>query len=574
MHDLVIRGGTVVDGSGAPRFTADMAVRDGRVVEVGRVGARGRREIDADGLVVAPGWVDIHTHYDGQATWDPYLSPSSWHGVTSVVMGNCGVGFAPAHADQRDWMIELMEGVEDIPGAVLHEGVRWAWESFPEYLDALERMPRAVDVAAQLPHGALRVYVMGERGASREPATGDDLERMRRIARQAVAAGALGFSSSRTIVHRTSRGEAVPSLDAAASELEAIARGVGDAGAGVIQLISDFQDLPSEFELIRAVARASGRPVSFSLLQSDFFPERWRELLARTSQAHAEGLRIRAQVGCRPIGLLLGLQCSLNPFVMRAAYREIERLPLAERVRRMRDPAVRARILDEVPEPMTQRLDHITQGFDKLFPLGDPPDYEPAPESSVGARAAREGRAVEALAYDLLLEEDGRSLFYFPLYNYSHRNLDAVREMMLHPHTVLGLSDGGAHCGYICDVSFPTTLLTHWARDRARGERLSLEWLVNAQARRTAQAVGLLDRGVIAPGYRADVNLIDAERLRLGRPEFVNDLPAGGRRVVQRASGYVATIVAGETIFENGVPTGALPGALVRGQRKDPRIDA
>ena len=567
MNDLIIRGGTVIDGTGSPARTADVAIRDGRIRAIGRIDESARRELDADGLLVTPGWVDIHTHYDGQATWDPYLSPSSWHGVTTAVMGNCGVGLAPARPEQRDWMIELMEGVEDIPGAVLHEGVRWTWESFPEYMTALERMPRAVDIGTQIPHGALRVYVMGDRGVRREPATSSDLATMGRLAREAVEAGALGFSSTRTIVHKTSRGESVPSLDVSSTEYQAIGRELGRSGRGVIQLISDFGDIDSEFQLIRDVAAASGRPVSFSLLQNDFYPGRWRELLARTAQARADGLRIRAQVGCRPIGLLLGLQCSLNPFIGRAAYQAIAHLPFEERLSRMRTPELRAAILDEAPQPMTQRLDHITGSFYKLFPLGDPPDYEPAPDSSIAARASREGRPAQELAYDLLLEKGGRELLYFPLYNYSDSDLEAVREMMTHSDTVLGLSDGGAHCGYICDVSYPTYLLTHWGRDRSRGGRLPLEFLVRAQARATAEALGLEDRGLLAPGMKADVNLIDFENLKLAPPEIANDLPAGGRRLVQRATGYVATIVAGEVIMESGAPTGAMPGRLVRGMK-------
>ncbi len=564
MNDLVIRGGTIVDGTGAPARTGDIGIKDGRVAEVGKAGG-GKREIDAAGLLVAPGWVDIHTHYDGQATWDPYMTPSSWHGVTTAIMGNCGVGFAPAHTPQRQWMIELMEGVEDIPEAVLSEGVRWDWESFPEYLDALEKMPRAMDLGAQIPHGALRVYVMGERGAGREAATESDVAQMAALAKEAVAAGAFGFTSSRTIVHRTSKGQPVPSLGAASRELQAIGRAVGETGKGVMQLISDFDELDAEFELLRDVATASGRPLSFTLLQHDFAPGRWREVMRRVDAARAAGLDIKAQVACRAIGMVHGLECSMHPFFLCPSYAAIAKLPMAERVQRMRDPALRAKIVAEwATPPGNRRLDSITQHLHKYYPIGADSEYEPRAEDSIAGIAAASGRRPEEVAYDLLLEEGGRRKFYFPLYNYLSSDLSIVHEMMSHPATLLGLGDAGAHCGYICDASYPTYLIKHWARDRTRGPKFGLEWLVHAQTRRNALAMGLKDRGALLPGMKADLNLIDFAKLGLSTPEMVHDLPAGGRRLVQHASGYEATLVSGEVVMQGGQATGALPGRLVR----------
>ncbi|MEO8203795.1 MAG: amidohydrolase family protein [Betaproteobacteria bacterium] len=565
MHDLLIRGGTIVDGTGAASCTGDVAISDGKITEVGKVTGAARREIDAAGLLVAPGWVDIHTHYDGQASWDPYMTPSSWHGVTTAVMGNCGVGFAPAHKHQRQWMIELMEGVEDIPGAVLSEGVRWEWESFPEFLDALERTPRVMDLGAQIPHGALRVFVMGERGAGREAATPEDITAMARLAKEAVAAGAFGFTSSRTVVHRTSKGEAVPSLGAASHELQSIARAVGETGKGVVQLISDFDELDEEFTLLRDVARVSGRPLSFTLLQHDFLPDRWREVLRRVTVARTEGLDIKAQVACRAIGMVHGLECSMHPFFLCPSYLEVAKLPLAARAVRLRDPALRARILAEwqVP-PGNRRLDSITQHLHKLFPIGASSEYEPRPEDSIAGIALASGRKPEEVAYDLMLQEEGKQKFYFPLYNYTSSDLGAVHEMMSHPATLLGLGDAGAHCGYICDASYPTYLVKHWARDRTRGPKFGLEKLVEMQTRRNALAMGMTDRGALLPGMKADINLIDFDKLGLTTPEMIYDLPAGGRRLVQRASGYVATLVSGEVVTEEGKATGALPGRLVR----------
>jgi N-acyl-D-aspartate/D-glutamate deacylase len=565
MHDILIKGGTVIDGTGQAGFTADVAIQDGRITEVGRVDGPARQTLQADGLLVTPGWVDIHTHYDGQATWDPYMTPSSWHGVTTAVMGNCGVGFAPSRSHQRQWMMDLMEGVEDIPGVVLSEGVQWEWESFPEYLDALDRRPRIMDVAAQVPHCALRVYVMGERGAAREPATPADIEAMGRLVHEAVQAGALGFSSSRTVVHRTKHGQAVPTLEAAGQELIEIARAMGRTGKGINQLISDFDDLDGEFSLMREIARQSGRPLSFTLLQHDFMPQRWREVLRRTDQAQQDGLTLRAQVSCRPIGMVHGLECSMHPFFLAPSYLAIADLPVPERVKRMRDPALRARILAESAQaPDNRRLNIITQHFHKLFPIGERNDYEPRPQDSVAGIAERLGRPAAEVAYDMLLEDEGRRKFNFPMYNYTDQSLDVVREMMTHPNALFGLGDAGAHCGYICDASYPTFLLTHWGRDRTRGDKLPLEFLVHGQTLRNAQAMGMHDRGAIRAGMRADINLMDFAQLNLTRPEVTHDLPANGRRLVQHATGYVHTLVAGQVVMSQGEATGALPGRLVR----------
>jgi N-acyl-D-aspartate/D-glutamate deacylase len=567
MHDLVIRGGTIVDGSGAPARTGDVAIDGGRVTSAsGRAGAA-RREIDADGLLVTPGWVDIHTHYDGQVTWDPHLTPSGWHGVTTLVMGNCGVGFAPAKPDRHEWLIGLMEGVEDIPGTALAAGIDWQWESFPEYLDALERMPRALDVAAQVPHGAVRAYVMGERGAKNQKPTPEDIEAMAAIVRDALRAGALGFSTSRTLLHRAVDGEPVPGTFAGEDELLGIGRALGQVGAGVLELASDLAPETKELAWMERLSAETGRPVSFALLQSDFDPGQWRRLLDASDAAAARGARLVPQVAGRPTGLLLGLESSFHPFAFHPTYRELAALPLAERVRRLREPAIRARIVGEKSEGVPPIVAFIAGSFHKLFPLGDPPDYEPAPERSVKAMAERGGARPEEVAYDLLLEREGRELLYFPLLNYANFDFEPIREMLLHPRTVLGLSDGGAHCGIICDASLPTFMLTHWTRDRKRGEKLPLEAVVAGQTRRTAELYGLADRGQLAPGQLADVNVIDHDALRLSPPRMVFDLPANGRRLVQEAHGYVATLKCGEPIFEHGEPTGALPGKLVRGAR-------
>lgn len=566
--DIVIRGGTVVDGTGGAAHKADVAIDKGRIVAVGKVEARGREEIDAKGLLVTPGWVDIHTHYDGQVTWDSHMTPSSLHGATTVVMGNCGVGFAPVRKADHDRLIRLMEGVEDIPGAALHEGLSWEWESFADYLDAVEARPHDIDVAIQVPHGAVRVYVMGERGAKREPASDTEIAEMRDIVRDAINAGAIGFSTSRTVAHRTIDGDLTPTLGAADREMMAIAEGLKEAGAGVLQWVSDFRDVDHEFSLVEKLVEISGRPLSFSLVQADIWPDQWRDLLARLDAAADRGLPIRAQVQGRPVGLMLGLQGSVHPFLTRPSYGEIAALPLDERVAIMRAPEFRKKLLSEDLEPGHPFLNSLTGAYHKMFELGDPPNYEPAPEDSIGARAKREGKDPDEIVYDLLTANGGRNFLFFPLHNYFEFSLDNVLAMIRNPNTLFGLSDGGAHVGVICDVSVPTYMLTHWCRDRTRGDRLDLPFVVKSQTRDTAEAVGLFDRGTIAPGMKADVNVIDFERLRLMPPHMVYDLPSGARRLMQEAEGYVATIASGEIIYRDGQPTGALPGKLVRGHRQ------
>ena len=571
-YDVVIRGGTVVDGSGGATRMADVAIVGKRIAAVADPGTLERSDatvIDADGLLVTPGFVDIHTHYDGQVTWDPCLTPSSWHGVTTAVMGNCGVGFAPVRPGDHNTLIELMEGVEDIPGAALHEGVSFEWESFGEYLDAIERLDHDIDVAAQVPHGAVRLYVMGQRGAAREPATGEEIAEMGRIVAEAVRAGALGFTTSRTLNHRTSRGDWTPTLTAAEDELVGIAEAMGETGSGVIELISDFPDGDAEFDRLRHMVERSRRPLTFSLAQFESSTG-YRKRLAKLEQFAADGLPIRGQVATRPIGVLLGLQASLNPFMSNPEYQPLAELPFDERLAALNDKATRARIVAaDLPENPARFGAGSPARFDNLFELGDPPDYEQPAERSIGARARHDGREPADLAYDIMIADRGTGLLYFPFANYVDFDFEAVGEMLRHPGTVVGLGDGGAHVGTICDGSNVTTLLQYWVRDRTRGERLDLAWAVHALTRSTAEAVGLRDRGLIAPGYKADVNLIDFEGLRLHPPEMRFDLPAGGKRLVQRADGYVATIVSGQVVYRDGEPTGALPGRLVRGEQPD-----
>jgi len=569
-HDLVIRDGLVVDGTGNKASSQDIAIDEGRITAMGRIDGRGREEIDARDRIVTPGFVDIHTHYDGQATWDSRLTPSAWHGVTTAVMGNCGVGFAPCREQDHDRLIRLMEGVEDIPNAVLTEGLKWNWQTFPEYLDALEALPHDIDFATQLPHGALRVYVMGERGARREQANLHDIDAMARIAAEAMRAGALGFSTSRTLNHRTSDGDLTPTFSAESDELAGIAAGLKVAGAGVLQVISDFTDAAAEMAMLRRMVTTSGRPLSFSLAQSDRSPDGWRNMLAFLDQCAADGLPVKAQVCGRPVGLLLGLTLTLNPFSAHPAWKEIEHLAFAEKLARLKTPQMRARILGGEPASDNPFVKAVLRNFEKMFPLSDPPDYEPDPDTSLGAEARRQNRRPEEVAYDWLLRDNGRALILFPFLNYADGSLEPARHMMSHPLTVLGLGDGGAHVGMICDGSFPTSMLTHWTRDRTRGPRLKLEQVIKAQCRDTARAVGLADRGLLKPGLRADINVIDYDRLVLHRPTVAHDLPAGGRRLVQKADGYDATLVAGVPTYRHGEPTGALPGRLVRGHKSAP----
>jgi N-acyl-D-aspartate/D-glutamate deacylase len=572
MHDVVIRGGTIIDGAGAPAFSGDVAIDGDRIAAVGGKLGPARRDIAADGLLVTPGWVDVHTHYDGQATWDPVLAPSSWNGATTILFGNCGVGFAPVRKQDRQGLIDLMEGVEDIPGIALAEGLKWDWESFPDFLDALERLPRTIDVAAQIPHHPLRVYVMGERAIRREIATDADIAAMRALTEEALKAGAFGFTTSRTDQHKTSAGEAVPGRHAEDKELLGIGAALGAVGAGTFGMLSDFEDEAGEFAWMRQLHRDTGRPLWFLLTDRASDPQRWRRLMALTHAAREAGASISAQVAARQVGLILGLRTTLNPFTAKPSFVALTDLDPARRLERLRDPAVRAAILGEPDdESILAKLPPLSRAiatrFERLFVLGDPPDYEPPPERSVLAMASAANQPPAAFAYDYLVGGDGARMLFFPAVNYTNGDLGEVREMMLDPATVLGLSDGGAHCGVICDASMPTFTLTHWVRDRTRGPRLPLEWMVQQQTSGTADYFGFTDRGRLAPGLKADINVIDMAALRLHHPELIHDLPAGGKRLIQRVDGYRATLVSGVPIFENGEDTGARPGRLVRAGR-------
>jgi N-acyl-D-aspartate/D-glutamate deacylase len=572
VHDLVIRNGTVVDGSGEPARpagTADVAIDGERITAVGSVEGRGRREIDAGGRLVTPGFVDIHTHYDGQATWDPDVSPSSWHGVTTIVMGNCGVGFAPADPSRREWLIQLMEGVEDIPGTALAEGMTWNWETFPEYLDELDRLSRVLDVSALVPHGAVRAYVMGDRGASNGEATPDEIAQMGKLVREAVEAGAAGFSTTRTILHRAKDGELAAGTTASADELIGIGLAMGESGRGVFEVASDMFDPEGEFAWMAQISRETGRPVTFNCLQDDIRPDHWRLLIELSEKANADGACIVPQVAGRPACLLFGFESTAHPFLFHQAYAEIAELPFTERIARLRTPEVRRAILGEQVEAAGIAA-FLTSSWHKLFPLGDPPDYEPAPEASIAAIAQRQGRDPQEVAYDLMLEDDGHALLYLPLLGYTHGDFDALREMLVHPGTVLGLGDGGAHCGLLCDASLPTYMLSHWVRDRDRGDRLGLEQAVHLQTRGTASLYGFDDRGLLAPGYLADVNVIDFDALAIEPPQMVYDLPAGGRRLIQRSRGYTATVKRGVVVREHDESTGEHPGRLLRGPQPAP----
>jgi N-acyl-D-amino-acid deacylase len=566
MHDLIIRGGMLVDGTGAPRERADLAVDDDRVSEVGSVSGRARREIDADGCLVTPGWVDIHTHYDGQATWDALLAPSSWHGVTTVVMGNCGVGFAPVRRGSEQFLIELMEGVEDIPGAALAEGIDWQWESFSEYLDALARKPRAVDVGAQVPHGPIRAYVMGERCNTDDDLPGDDeLAAMARLVREGISAGALGFSSSRTLLHKDKHGVHVPGTFAGSDEMLALGLAMKGLGHGVFELVSDHLGSDDEWAWVQQFCRETGRPVT--LVATSAAAYEGNKMYRIAEEARREGLEVRPQMAGRPTGILHGLQSSFHIFVRHPTYeRDIAPLPVDGKVARMRDPEVRACILAE-----QSRIRQTAVGvrFDQLlwqvFPLGDTPNYEPDRAQSVAGIAEAQGRPAFEVMYDLLVGNDGKELFYQPLGGYQSYNFDFFHANMTHPNVLFGLSDGGAHCGVIADAGMPTFILTHWARDRTKGERLPLEYLVKKLSSDTAAAYGIHDRGLLKPGYLADINVIDFDALRLYRPEAIYDLPTGGKRLVQRVDGYRHVIKSGEPTFCDGEHTGALPGGLIRG---------
>ena len=586
MHELVIKNAKIVDGTGSVPFTADVAIDEGRISAVGKILTSGQKEIDATGLVLTPGFVDIHTHFDGQITWDPLLTPSCWHGVTTVVMGNCGVGFAPVKPDKREWLIGLMEGVEDIPGTALSAGMQWNWETFPEYLDYLDTLPKAIDVGTQVPHGAVRTYVMGERGAKNEPANAEDIEEMRQLVFEGIQAGALGVSTSRTIAHRAIDGENVPGTFAAEEEMLAFGKALEEAGTGVLELApagvtGDDMALPEkEVDWMRRVSAETGRPITFALVQLNIEPDHWKRVFELSEEAAKEGAQLFPQVTARAPGVLLGLQTN-HPWVNTEVFKEISgRFVLGEGdahllhsktieeiTAELKKPEVKEKMMAELPEA---RQDIEFLGLDRIFILEEPLNYEPEQQDSVAAMAETQGRDPFELFYDLMLEEGGKRFFFAPMMNYTNFNYEDVRTMITHPRSVMGLDDAGAHCGVICDASMPTFMLTHWARDRKRGERLPLEFVVKKMTSDTANLYGLHDRGVIRAGMKADLNLIDLENLKVDLPELAHDLPANGRRLIQKSKGYVATIVSGTVIMQNGEDTGNRPGSLIRGKQLAP----
>ncbi|WP_321490074.1 amidohydrolase family protein [uncultured Hyphomonas sp.] len=565
-YDVVIRGGTVFDGTGGAPYTADIGIRDGRIEAVGAIDTKGEREIDAANYIVTPGFIDIHTHYDGQVTWENRLAPSSGHGVTTVVMGNCGVGFAPCRPHQRDMLVKLMEGVEDIPEVVMVDGLPWNWESFPDYLNALEDRALDIDIATQVPHSALRIFVMGERAARKEAPTAEDLTQMRALVTEAISEGAFGVTTSRNMMHRTKAGELAPSLYSETDELKALMDGLVDADAGVFQLIpAPDGDAESEFSLVRQVAEHGRRPISFTLLDVPNQPGRgWRAVLEGLERARADGLKIRGQVAPRPVGMFFGLDLSLHPFTAHPSYREIASLPLQERVRIMRDLDFRAKLLSETPDDSNPVTLNLISAFRAAHEWDKTPNYEPKREDRIEYRASAAGQTVNEFAYDLLLKDDGKRLFYLPAANYTEGNLNAVREMLGHPDTVMALADGGAHYGLICDASFPTYYLQRWVRDANEGEQIPLADAIAELTSRPAETIGFTDRGRIAPGLKADLNIIDFDALSLHVPTVNYDLPAGGKRMNQLADGYIATLVSGEITYWQGEQTGVLPGRLVR----------
>ena len=563
MYDLIIRDGTVIDGTGADRKVADIAIANGRIMKVGEVLEHAENEIDAKGKLVTPGWVDIHTHYDGQATWDPILAPSSWHGVTTVVMGNCGVGFAPVKPDDRDFLIELMEGVEDIPGAALSEGINWQWESFPEYLDALESFPRAIDVATQVPHGAIRAYVMGERCNTDYAPTEDEVAQMAELVREGVAAGALGFSSSKTLLHKDIKGEYMPGTFSGHDEMLALGLGMKGLNNSVFELVSDHLGDDEEWAWVTEFQKQTGLTVTLIATTAPAYENGKMYKLAE--QARTEGREIRPQAAGRPTGVLHGLQSSFHAFVGHPTWREsLAQLNHENLLTQLRDPAIKAQLLSEESVIQGGLMQDLPRLMGQVFPLGDVPNYEPLPEDSIAGIARARGQDVMEVMYDLLVDNDGKELFYQPLGGYQGFSLEGQKKLLEHPNVLFGLSDGGAHCGVIADAGMPTFIMTHWGRDRTRGDLMSLEFIVESLTSKTAKAFGMFDRGEISEGKIADLNIIDFDVLQLHRPEAVFDLPAGGRRLVQRADGYDMTIKAGEVIFKAGEHTGALPGKLVR----------
>ena len=570
--DTVIRRGLIVDGTGGAPFEGDVGLRDGKIAAIGKIDGRGAEELDAKGKLVTPGFVDIHTHYDGQVVWSDQLSPSSSHGVTTAVGGNCGVGFAPCRPEHRALLVSVMEGVEDIPEVVMTKGLSWNWETYPQYLDAIEARPHDIDFASQIPHSAVRVYVMGQRGADREAATADDLIGMQAIVREAMEVGALGFATSRLVIHKTGSGDAIPSFDSDEAELAAMAQALRDSGKGVLQAVFGVQGRTTqdEIDLLSRLTAISGGPASFSFAQENARPDIWKEVLIHLAAANAKGPRIRGQVYPRPIGVVLGFDLTANPFSLCPSYQPLVALSFEDRIKALRDPVVRAQLLSEDPDNPVIPLTRLGRAFERMFPLSDPPNYEPAPETSIAAQARNRGLRPEELAYDMLLEDDGRAMMFVAFANYGSGTLDPIGALITDPNCVLGLGDGGAHYGMICDSSYPTFVLQHWARDRAHG-RLSIQTAIKALTLDPAMTVGLQDRGVLSVGRKADLNIIDHDKIMLPQPRVIYDLPAGGRRLFQGAQGYDATLVAGTVIARHGEATGALPGRLVRGPQGVPQ---